>query len=111
MHIAHNVRIGSNCVVVALSGVAGSVEIGDNVTLAAQTGIKDHVRIEDGSVVAARAGVIGDIPKGAVVSGFPARDHRLEKRAQAALLHLPEIMERLRTLENEVRKCNAGGES
>lgn len=107
VHVAHNVRIGRNCVIVALSGIAGSVEIGDGVTLAAQVGVKDHVRIEDGAIVAARAGVIGDIKKGAVVSGFPARDHATEKRAQAAFLHLPDLVEKVRSLEREVKELRA----
>ncbi len=107
VHIAHNVKIGRNCVIVALSGVAGSVEIGDNVTLAAQAGVKDNVRIGDECVVAARAGVIGDLQKGSVVSGFPARDHFAEKRAQAAWLRLPEMLRRLKTLENEVQRLSA----
>ena len=108
VHVAHNVKIGANCVIVALSGVAGSVDIGDNVTLAAQTGVKDHVRIGDGSVVAARAGVIGDVQEGSTVSGFPARDHRVEKRAEAARLRLPEFMQRLRALEKELKKLRGG---
>jgi len=85
------------------------VEIGDNVTLAAQTGVKDNVRIEDGSVVAARAGVIGDVKKGSIVSGFPARDHSAEKRAQAAWLRLPDVIERVRALEREVERLSARG--
>ena len=93
VHIAHNCKIGKNCVIVALVGVAGSVTIGDNVTLAGQAGVKDHVTIGDDCVVAARAGVVGDLKKGLTVSGFPARDHRLEKRVQAARLHLPEMMQ------------------
>ena len=104
VHIAHNCKIGRNCVLVALVGVAGSVTIGDNVTLAGQSGVKDHVTIEDGSVVAARAGVVGNLPKGVTVSGFPARDHRLEKRVLAASFHLPEIMQRLKSLEAEVER-------
>ena len=104
VHIAHNVHVGSDCVIVALSGVAGSVEIGDKVTLAAQTGVKDHVRIGDGSVVAARAGVIGDVAKGSTVSGFPARDHLVEQRAEAVRLRLPEMLRRMRVLENELKK-------
>lgn len=111
VHIAHNVKIGANCVIVALSGVAGSVDIGDGVTLAAQTGVKDHVRIGDGCTVAARAGVIGDLPGGKVVSGFPARDHLLEKRVEAARLHLPDILQRLRALEREVERLGAGSEN
>ncbi len=38
VHVAHNVKIGRNCVIVALSGVAGSVQIGDNVTRSADRG-------------------------------------------------------------------------
>lgn len=110
VHIAHNCRIGKNCVIVAQVGVAGSVKIGDSVTLAGQVGVADHVTIEDGSVVAARAGVIGKVPKGSVVSGFPARDHGLEKRAQAARLHLPELMQRLKALEAEVQELRAASE-
>lgn len=110
VHIAHNCKIGKNCAIVALVGIAGSVTIGDGVTLAGQAGVADHVTIEDGSVVAARAGVIGDLAKGSVVSGFPARDHRLEKRAQAARLHLPELVQRLKTLEAEVERLKAANE-
>jgi len=110
VHIAHNCKIGRNCVIVALVGVAGSVTIGDNVTLAGQAGVKDHVTIEDECVVAARAGVVGDLAKGSIVSGFPARDHRLEKRAQVARLHLPEILQRLKALEAEVKKLRDCGE-
>jgi UDP-3-O-[3-hydroxymyristoyl] glucosamine N-acyltransferase len=110
VHIAHNVKIGSHCVIVALSGIAGSAVIGDNVTLAAQSGVGDHVRIGDGCKVAARGGVIGDLREGSVVSGFPARDHMAEKRVQAARLHLPEILERLRSLEDEVARLRAADE-
>ncbi|MCE5313751.1 UDP-3-O-(3-hydroxymyristoyl)glucosamine N-acyltransferase [bacterium] len=110
VHIAHNCKIGSHCVIVALSGIAGSVHVGNGVMLAAQVGVKDHVRIEDGAVVAARAGVIGDIEKGATVSGFPAREHRSEMRVQAASRHLPEILTRLRELENEVARLRGSGD-
>lgn len=109
VHIAHNVRIGRNCVIVALSGIAGSVEIGDGVTLAAQTGVKDNVRIGDGCVVAARGGVIGDLAERSTVSGFPARDHRTEVRMQAMQLRLPEMLQRIRELEKEVRMLRGQG--
>ena len=108
VHIAHNCKIGKNCVIVALVGVAGTVTIGDNVTLAGQAGVKDHVTISDDCVVAARAGVVGDLAKGSIVSGFPARDHRLEKRVQAARLHLPEILRRLKALEAEAERLRGG---
>ena len=111
VHVAHNVKIGAHSVVVALTGIAGSVEMGSGVTLAAQVGVKDHVRIGNGAIVAARAGVIGDVAEGSVVSGFPARDHCLEKRAQAARLRLPEMLERLRALEREVHELRGKSRS
>lgn len=111
VHIAHNVKIGANCVVAGMSGVAGSTEIGSNVTLAAQVGVKDHVRIGDGAVVAARAGVSTNIDGGAVVSGFPARDHRAELRSEAVRLQLPEVLERLRALERELEGLRGKGET
>ncbi len=110
VHIAHNCRIGRNCILVAQVGVAGSVKIGNNVTLAGQAGVKDHVSIGDGCIVAARAGVIGDLAAGSVVSGFPARDHAIEKRMQAANLRLPDMLKRLRELEAEIKKLQDGEE-
>jgi len=103
VHIAHNVTVGRNCVIVALSGIAGRVWIGDNVTLAAQTGVKDHVTIEDNVIVAARGCVIGDIRKGSVISGYPARDRGLDMKAEAVRLRLPDILERLRALERHAK--------
>lgn len=102
VHIAHNVKIGAYCAIVALSGVAGSVEIGNGVTLAAQSGIKDQIKIGDGCTIAARAGVISDLSKGQIVSGFPARDHMEERRSMVAWQRLPDILKRLRSLEEEV---------
>ncbi len=108
VQVAHNVRIGRNCIVAALTGIAGSTHIGDNVTLAAQTGIKDHVSIGDGSVIAARSGVIGDLPAGSFVSGYPAREHAAQMRVEAAKLHLPELLRRVRDLEKEVERLRSG---
>ena len=110
VHIAHNCKIGKNCVLVAQAAVAGSEKIGDNVTLAGQAGVKDHVFVDDDCLVAARAGVICDLPKGSVVSGFPARDHAQEKRILAARLRLPDILKRLKELEAEVKKLRDGKE-
>ena len=75
VHIAHNVRVGEHCVIVAQVGVAGSVDIGDGAQLAGQAGISGHLSIGAGAKIAAQAGVIGDVPAGAVYSGYPARPH------------------------------------
>ncbi len=110
VHIAHNVRIGEHSVIVAQVGVAGSTTIGRYVTLAGQAGIPGHITIGDRATVAAQAGVFGDVPAGAVYSGYPARPHKEALRAQAALFRLPNVMKRLRALEQALfgREKNEG---
>jgi UDP-3-O-[3-hydroxymyristoyl] glucosamine N-acyltransferase len=72
VHVGHNVDIGEGTMIAAQSGFAGSVVIGRGVLVGGQAGFADHVRVGDGARVAAKSGVIGDIPAGAVVAGYPA---------------------------------------
>jgi UDP-3-O-[3-hydroxymyristoyl] glucosamine N-acyltransferase len=101
VHIAHNVRIGQKCLIMAQVGVAGSVAIGDGAILAGQAGISGHLSIGAGARVAAQAGVFGDIPAGETWSGYPARPHREALRASAALFKLAGMMRRLEKLLGE----------
>lgn len=73
VQIAHNVRLGRNCVVAAQVGIAGSANIGDRVQFGGQAGIADHVAIGDDARIAAKAGVMRDIPAGETWGGYPAR--------------------------------------
>jgi len=98
VHIAHNVRIGEKCLLMAQVGVAGSVTIGDGAILAGQVGISGHLSIGAGARLAAQAGVFGDIPAGETWSGYPARPHRESLRASAALFKLAGMMRRLEKL-------------
>ena len=101
VHIAHNVRIGQKCLIMAQVGVAGSVTIGDGAILAGQAGISGHLTIGAGARLAAQAGVFGDIPAGETWSGYPARPHREALRASAALFKLAGMMRRLEKLLGE----------
>ena len=101
VHIAHNVRIGEKCLLMAQVGVAGSVTIGDGAILAGQAGISGHLTIGAGARLAAQAGVFGDIPAGETWSGYPARPHRDSLRASAALFKLAGMMRRLEKLLQE----------
>ncbi|HYS68714.1 MAG TPA: UDP-3-O-(3-hydroxymyristoyl)glucosamine N-acyltransferase, partial [Gemmatimonadaceae bacterium] len=98
VHIAHNVRIGEKCLLMAQVGVAGSVTIGDGAILAGQAGISGHLSIGAGARLAAQAGVFGDIPAGETWSGYPARPHRDALRASAALFKLAGMMRSLEKL-------------
>jgi len=76
VQIAHNVRVGRNCVMAAHTGISGSVTIGDGCQLGGRVGIADHVTIGDGARLAAAAGVMHDIPAGETWGGFPAQPMR-----------------------------------
>ncbi len=86
VHVGHNVQIGRGCLVAAQAGFAGSVVLGDGVQVGGQAGFKDHVRVGAGCKIAAKSGVIGDIPPGAVVAGFPAVEKSRWLRAMGELL-------------------------
>jgi UDP-3-O-[3-hydroxymyristoyl] glucosamine N-acyltransferase len=106
VHIAHNVRVGKLCLIMAQVGIAGSVRVEDGCILAGQVGISGHHTIGAGARLAAQAGAFGDIPAGETWSGYPARPHREALRAQAALFKLPALirgLERLLSGDDEKR--------
>lgn len=72
VHIAHNVKIGRGCVIVAQAGIAGSTELGDFVVVAGQVGISGHLKIGSMAKVAAKSGVTKDIPAKEEWMGYPA---------------------------------------
>lgn len=99
VQIAHNVVVGADTVIVALSGISGSTKIGDRVTLAGQVGIVDHVEIGDDVTVGAQAGVSKSLPPGGVFLGSPAVPHLAFKRSVAAVNRLPQILNTLKRIE------------
>jgi UDP-3-O-[3-hydroxymyristoyl] glucosamine N-acyltransferase len=101
VQIAHNVRIGEKCLIIAQTGIAGSARVGDGAVLAGQAGIAGHISIGAGARIAAQAGVFGDVPPGESWSGYPARPHRESLRASAALFKLAGMMRRLEKLLGE----------
>ena len=103
VQVAHNVKIGEKCILVAQVGISGSAIVGDDVVIAGQAGIRDHVTIGEGAILCARAGVIGNIEPGAFVSGYPARDHREQMRMHAAQVRLPAMLKTLKDLEKRIR--------
>jgi UDP-3-O-[3-hydroxymyristoyl] glucosamine N-acyltransferase len=98
VQIAHNVRIGRLCLIMAQVGIAGSVRVGDGCVLAGQVGVSGHHTIGDGARLAAQAGVFGDIPPGETWSGYPARPHREALRSHAALFKLSGMLKRIEKL-------------
>lgn len=95
VHVAHNVRLGEDCLLMAGAMVAGSTRVGHRVVLAGQSGLIGHLEIGDDVRVAAQTGVISSLAAGQEVSGFPARPHREFMRAVAAMYRLAPFARRL----------------
>lgn len=75
--IAHNVEIGKNTVMAAMTGIAGSTKVGEHCIFAGQVGIAGHLTIADNTTLAAQAGVISNIKEpGKAYMGCPALPHR-----------------------------------
>lgn len=88
VQIAHNVRVGRNCVMAAQTGISGSVVIGDGAQFGGRAGVADHVTIGQGARVGAAAGVMKDIPPGETWGGVPARPIRRWMRETAWLARM-----------------------
>ncbi|MBD0416297.1 UDP-3-O-(3-hydroxymyristoyl)glucosamine N-acyltransferase [Oryzicola mucosus] len=73
VQIAHNVKIGRNCLIAAHTGISGSVTVGDNVQMGGAVGLADHLTIGAGAQLAARSGFMNDVPAGEVWAGYPAQ--------------------------------------
>lgn len=103
VHIAHNVSVGENTVLAALTGVAGSSKIGRRVVIGGQGGVADHCVIEDGAQVAGQAAVQQGktVRSGQVVFGNPARPLAEFKKAFAHFLRLPDLVRRVKALEKK----------
>lgn len=105
--IAHNVKIGEGCLIVAQTVIGGSSEIGDFVTIGGQVAIADHTIVESGTMIVGQSGVFGEVKKG-VYSGSPAIPHRNWLRSQALFAKLPEIYKKLRELEEKLNRLEKG---
>lgn len=101
VQIAHNVRTGDDCVIVAQSGIAGSTTLGHRVVMGAQTGSVGHLHLGDDVTLAARAAVTENLSAG-VYGGVPAVAHRDWLKFTVALPKVPELRRRLRQVEKKL---------
>lgn len=102
VQIAHNVKVGEDCVLVSQTGIAGSTIVGDRVQLGGQAGLVGHIEVGSDVMVGAKSGVTRDIPSRSVVSGVPAVPHGEWLRAQTVVTKLPEMRKKIMELEKRL---------
>lgn len=101
VQIAHNDVIGENCLIISQVGIAGSTTVGNNVTLAGQVGVSGHITIGDNVVVGAKSGVSGNVEPNQILSGYPLVDHKEDLKIKVSLKKLPELLKRVKKLEEK----------
>ena len=104
VQVAHNVKLGKNCILVSQAGISGSCKLGDNVILGGQVGVVDHVSLGDKSMVAAKAGVTKSFPSGTILIGVPAKPYREGKKILAASARLPHLMKKIEDLDRKIKE-------
>ena len=102
VHVAHNVKIGENTILIAQVGISGSTKIGSNVILAGQVGVTGHIEIGDLVMVGAQSGIAHDVKPGSAISGSPAIPHREWLRMVATLPKVPEMRRQINDLNRKI---------
>jgi UDP-3-O-[3-hydroxymyristoyl] glucosamine N-acyltransferase len=104
VQIGHGSIIGSDNMIVAQAGIAGSVETGSHVVLAGQCGIAGHVKLGKGVIMIAKSGVDKSLPEGGKYGGAPAVPLAEHNRTQVYLRNIEKYIKQLKALEARMDK-------
>jgi UDP-3-O-[3-hydroxymyristoyl] glucosamine N-acyltransferase len=110
VHVAHNVTVGENTILVAQVGISGSTTIGRHVVLAGQVGVAGHIHIGDYVMVGAQSGIANDVPVGEILSGSVAMAHKTWLKVQRIMPRLPELKKQVTALEKRLRRLEEDGQ-
>lgn len=103
VQIGHGSSIGTNSLICAQVGLAGTTRVGNNVILAGQVGTAGHLTIGDGVIAIAQTGIPHSVAAGRTISGSPFVEHKLWLKASAIYAKLPELHKTLRSLEKRMQ--------
>jgi UDP-3-O-[3-hydroxymyristoyl] glucosamine N-acyltransferase len=105
IQIAHNVHIGAHTAIAACAGVAGSAKIGRYCRIGGASGIAGHVTIADHVEISTHTLITKTIKQSGTYSGaYPFDANREWRRNAAQLRHLDELADRIRALEQQLKR-------
>ncbi len=107
VQIAHNCKIGEDCMIVSQVGISGSATIGNHVTLAGQVGVAGHLTIGDNVLVGAQSGVPSSLAANAAYSGTPTMPHREWLKSAMVVPRLPEMKKTIASLEKRIAELES----
>lgn len=99
VHVAHNVEIGTDCLLCGHVGIAGSTRIGNRVVLGGQVGVGDNLFVGDDVIAGGGTKILTNAPAGRVLLGYPAVRMETHVEMQKALRRLPRLAGRVAGLE------------
>jgi UDP-3-O-[3-hydroxymyristoyl] glucosamine N-acyltransferase len=102
VQIAHGVTVGTNALLAAQVGIAGSTIVGDSVMFGGQVGVTGHVTIGDRVRASAKTGVTGNVPADTFITGYPHMENLEWRKAYAVVRRLPEFRKQLLDLERRL---------
>lgn len=97
VQIGHGVNLGSDNIIVAQTGIAGSTSTGKYVVLAGQVAVAGHLHLSDHVTVAGKSGVTKSLPSGKY-GGVPAIPLQEYNRNQVFLRKIEVYIQQLKTL-------------
>jgi UDP-3-O-[3-hydroxymyristoyl] glucosamine N-acyltransferase len=102
IQVAHNVEIGENTGIAALTGISGSTKIGKNCVIGGQVGLSGHIKIGDNVSIGAQSGILSNIEPGKKLLGTPAFDVKNFFRSSLIIQKLPDIYRTVGELQKEI---------
>jgi UDP-3-O-[3-hydroxymyristoyl] glucosamine N-acyltransferase len=106
VQVAHNVEIGENTVIAALTGISGSSKIGRNCMFAGQVGVAGHITIGDNVKFGGQAGVMTNVPDNSTMIGSPVQNHKDFMRSMAIFRKLPQMSGDVSDLKKRMDKAD-----
>ena len=104
IQVGHNVEIGSNTVMSAQVGIAGTTKIGSNCFVGGQVGFADHIVIGNGCKIGSQSGIDKNVPDGEIRFGTPALPGIQYHRSFAVFKNLPDLALKVREIEKRLVK-------
>ncbi|MDQ1329791.1 MAG: UDP-3-O-[3-hydroxymyristoyl] glucosamine N-acyltransferase [Thermodesulfobacteriota bacterium] len=104
VHIAHNVTIGEDSLLIAQASIGGSSSIGKHTIISGQAAVADHVNIGNNVIIVGKSGVAKAVQNGEILSGVPAIPHKLWLKVQNVIPKLPDLRKKLLEIEKRLER-------
>lgn len=76
VHIAHNVKIGNNAMIIACSEISGSCVIGENAWIGPNSAVREWLHVGKNALLGLSSVVVKNVPENEVWAGNPAKKIR-----------------------------------